>query len=454
MPDQKKSPRSTMQETPDNKVEKQEHASLAQNDDPTLPADNAEESQEIDRQGDSISKEPQENDTKKSAFNTEPTQINTEQSSSVSDTIAVISGKGGSGKTIVATVIAKVLDESGISTTLIDTDIGTGGMSYYLAVNHIEGGINVGIAEMLMESDKFKSNNEKKSKNHFETIENQGLIQKIREFKHSYFVGVGDHRRLMRLKKETLFKDEIANILQYIKNQNNNLLICDCRGGIDEDSLAVCKFADHIILIVETDAASFQTSIHLVDVLSDNDLAYKIKGFVINKVFDNPASIVNNGQGAFRAEYLSAIPFDLDAIRCFLLGDIPLSTSVFTNHIRSGIHKIFRDQIKVAREKVWQFEDYSAAALSDVDARTGGVALSAFLILIFAFIPLSYYAFGENYGPEGEFLKAWPGTSDYVVIASGLVAGFLGCVSVTRRFVGRVANSYVKMLGRFIGKGF
>lgn len=372
-----------------------------------------------------------------------------ETESHLSKTVAVVSGKGGSGKTMVATSIAKVLDSAGVSTTLVDTDVGTGGLSYYLAVKHISGGINVGISEMLM-----RKSGEHQDE-HSKQIETKGLIQKIDGFSDSYFVAVGDHRRLLRERKEDHFRDEIGGALEYLRNRMGNFLICDCRGGIDEDSLAVCEFADFIILVIETDAASFQTTIHLVDVLSDNGLSYKIKGFLINKVFDNPSTIVTNGQGAFRAQYLSAIPYDLDALRGFLVGDTPSLNSVFSDHVRSGIRKLFPEYLGSDRDRVWEFEDYSTVALSDVDARTGGVALSAFLMLIFMYIPISYYIFGHAdwVSPQhGEY--NWPSMLDYLVVASGLFAGFLGCVGVTRRIVGRVVNLYVKALGMLIGKSF
>lgn len=380
------------------------------------------------------------------ALSPEPDEGSRDVTKPSSQTIAIVSGKGGSGKTMVAATIAKALDDAGVSTTIIDTDIGTGGMSYYLAVKHIDGGINVGLAEMLM------NDSDMSEKEYFRVLVQRGMIQKIRGFTNSYFVGVGDHRRLLREHQESSFGPRISEVLGFIKSENNNVFVCDCRGGVDEDSLAVCEFADYIVLIVETDAASFQTTIHLVDVLSDRGLSHKIRGFMINKVFDNPTTIVNNGQGAFRAQYLSAIPFDLAAIRGFLIGEIPHPSSIFGNHVKSGVRKIYIESFRNTKDRVWNFEDYAAVVLSDVDARTGGVALSALLILVFCYIPISYYVSIHSFGLTGNF--SWPGPNDYFVVLGGLLAGFLGCVSVTRRLVGRIANAYIKLLGRIIGKSF
>src|SRR5688572_12115014 len=48
------------------------------------------------------------------------------------ETLAVVSGKGGSGKTLVATAIAHGLALCEKKVLLVDTDTGTGGLSYYL----------------------------------------------------------------------------------------------------------------------------------------------------------------------------------------------------------------------------------------------------------------------------------------------------------------------------------
>src|SRR5258706_15616247 len=52
------------------------------------------------------------------------------------EVIAIASGKGGTGKTLIAACLGYVLTKSGLSTLLIDADPGTDGLSLYLLGPH------------------------------------------------------------------------------------------------------------------------------------------------------------------------------------------------------------------------------------------------------------------------------------------------------------------------------
>jgi hypothetical protein len=71
------------------------------------------------------------------------------RSSFQSRSVAIVSGKGGSGKTMIVATIANILDYHDIPTLLIDTDVGTGGLSYYLSIKYARG-IGLGISELLL----------------------------------------------------------------------------------------------------------------------------------------------------------------------------------------------------------------------------------------------------------------------------------------------------------------
>ena len=50
--------------------------------------------------------------------------------------IAIVSGKGGSGKTFIAAELASLI-AARIPVTLMDADTGTGGLSYYLGLKYV-----------------------------------------------------------------------------------------------------------------------------------------------------------------------------------------------------------------------------------------------------------------------------------------------------------------------------
>src|ERR1700740_505578 len=63
--------------------------------------------------------------------------------------VAVVSGKGGSGKTLVATAIAEGLGICKKSILLVDADVGTAGLSYYLGFSAYSRARS-GLTEMIL----------------------------------------------------------------------------------------------------------------------------------------------------------------------------------------------------------------------------------------------------------------------------------------------------------------
>jgi len=62
--------------------------------------------------------------------------------------LAVVSGKGGSGKTLFVTTLMLELDRNDIKVILVDGDLGTGGASYFLGLDHVRS-IQIGLTEIL-----------------------------------------------------------------------------------------------------------------------------------------------------------------------------------------------------------------------------------------------------------------------------------------------------------------
>src|SRR5439155_7104996 len=124
-----------------------------------------------------------------------------------------------------------------------------------------------------------------------------------------------------------------------------SMTIIDCRGGIDAESLAICSAVDNIVLIVESDTTSFQASRDLVEILGNAGFARKIVGFVINKAFEDPSVVARNGTALFRTQFLSAVPFDFEAMRDFFVGKVPSANSIFGTHVHQAMHRAFPERI-------------------------------------------------------------------------------------------------------------
>jgi flagellar biosynthesis protein FlhG len=346
-------------------------------------------------------------------------------------TIAVVSGKGGSGKTMLVATIATVLNEFGIKSTLVDTDIGTGGLSYYLGLNYANG-VGSGISDMLLRDPALERG-----------TDIDRYIRKLISFEHMSFVSVGDHRKLLRSGKEEQFKKHIRDILKEIKKVTTGYLLLDCRGGVDEDSLAVCGEADAILLVTETDPASFQATHYLADVLSDRDLAHKIKGFVVNRVFDDPQVIVRQGTHSFGGEYLGAIPFDIKAMRDFTVSIVPAKSTLFYRHVQGVVAKLVSNSKIRPAAGLWRFDEFKISNVDDPDSILGGSIVAVGCVgMLIVFVLIRYSSFGEQFGYRYVF--------ELTPILS-VILGLAGSLSPLRRGVGRALRAYMDLVRRIAG---
>lgn len=343
--------------------------------------------------------------------------------------IAVVSGKGGSGKTMIAAMIARVFDIIGESTLIIDTDIATGGMTYYLSLKTVKN-VSIGLSTLI--SNKWLNNRNNDSKLP------KGLIQPLRGFKQSYFIGVGDTRKLYRSDID-LF--EIINKISDYSSLQTDKIIIDCRGGIDEESISVCKSVDDIILVVESDTTSFQSTQHLVEILSDNGLSYKIIGFIINKVFDDPSSIARNGTSVFKSQYLYSIPFDISATKQFLIGEVPKAHSLFGIHVWAALNKAY-EHIPEPPGRPWSFKQFSEASITGNESAIGGTVISSLILICSGLLFFDLCIANKCFFNTSIKLT--------VMLVILTILGFLGSLEPFRRIIGVIVKGYVHIIKRII----
>jgi septum site-determining protein MinD len=406
-----------------------------------------------------------------------------------SRSIALVSGKGGTGKTMVAAVFAQILSSFG-PTLIVDADTGTAGMTYYLGLKLVPN-IRVGLADIVAwnpagpaidEDPKMTPHASGKP----EAIDDRtllGLIQDVRfrpsrpprparpfdSWYNCAFFGIGDHRRLYRAMPDANIDQILPRVVKGLeKLQSFKWIVIDCRGGVDKDSVAVCSAVNDIILIVEPDTTSFQATQHVVDILSSNRLAHKLRGFIINKVFDDPSVIARNGTSVFGSQYLGSVPFDLDATRSFLVGDVPKLLSPFGINIWAALSKIYPKQVRSAPGSPWEFKDFRRVGLTDPNSLLGGLVIagliflaalglaSYFLIQSFT-MPAQVYADQPHWLPpdENRAITDWALAQirpilqkEQIFLLSLIVLGLIGSLEPARRLVGKALSAYVRILKR------
>jgi septum site-determining protein MinD len=346
-----------------------------------------------------------------------------------SRSIAVVSGKGGSGKTMAVAVMARILSAFGEKVIIVDADTGTAGMTYYLGLKMVSN-IRVGLSNVAKGWPKPELDVE----TYLQPIRDRYL--QASQVSNWQFLGIGDHRRLEKEVDEIELPSILGAVIKTLR-QGDSWIIIDCRGGIDRESIAVCEQADDIILISESDTTSFQATKHIVDVFSDNDLAFKIRGFVINKVFDDPTVLINQGTSVYGTQFLSAIPFDLKATRSFLMGEIPTLSAPFGVHVWAALNKAYPGLVEMPY-RVWSPEDYREVGLSNLDSIRGGMFM-AFLIALLGTAFTFYYVI-----PNWAHLRETPNL--IIFLLAFFMLGLIGSVEGTRRIFGRIFSRYLRLL--------
>src|SRR6266576_1279004 len=107
--------------------------------------------------------------------------------------VAVVSGKGGSGKTVVAAEIASLMSRQSLNVILMDADTATGGLSYYLGLKYVRN-ITEGFTSYALAKNSGTPR-----------AEQPNLMELIQVVSDDYsgtrfgFLAIGDHRRLSRV---------------------------------------------------------------------------------------------------------------------------------------------------------------------------------------------------------------------------------------------------------------
>jgi septum site-determining protein MinD len=186
--------------------------------------------------------------------------------------LAIVSGRGGSGKTLVATALAEAMSICDKRLLLVDADFGTGGLSYYLGFN-VYGKVLNGLTELLQRKQQPAASVIVASARE-EFVQYYPFLRKIK------LLPIG-RKRLMKQSEELVSPGSLQSLIDSCA-ADFDYVIFDCRGGVDEDSLSVCAAVNDILVIIETDAAAIRASQDLIETLSEKGLEGKVTGFILN----------------------------------------------------------------------------------------------------------------------------------------------------------------------------
>lgn len=259
------------------------------------------------------------------------------------DVIAVASGKGGTGKSIICASLGYALAHSGRKTLLIDMDLFTSGLTYYALPDHYVK-IQYGLRDIFLENAEISQ------------VEPLQITNDFCSGNLYMLPSVATHRRRSselslahKFNDISHFTTKVKSIIQYLeyKYEFENIII-DTRGGSDLTSIGTILAAEHVVIVTEADKPSWDMGTVLIDSIYDASHEFDIDtilvGFIINKNVLPSEAIELFLKKEWVAQHLATIPLSPDVIRYFQEDKVPIAEVIdnkFSNAIINIIYKLF-----------------------------------------------------------------------------------------------------------------
>jgi cellulose biosynthesis protein BcsQ/archaellum component FlaC len=259
------------------------------------------------------------------------------------EVIALISGKGGVGKTAIAGSMASFIGQLGHKVLLVDADIATHGMSYFF-IDQVQKATKSGALIPLV-----------------------GAIGPLE----SRFVDIADNfdfvpskvefqqgERQLRTTEEIAQNQETASrVLTQVIDEAQSLydfIIVDCQAGAVASTYEIIKRADRLVSVLEADPVGVWASRSLDRAFGDAFPEFTF--YLVNKLFSEEVSQYDSLTNYLRIfAHLPPLPFDFEVRRAFARRVLPTDSqkpSAFT----FGLIRTLRDLLPTLEIPLDNFE--------------------------------------------------------------------------------------------------
>lgn len=257
------------------------------------------------------------------------------------NTFAVVSGKGGTGKSIIVASIANVLSHCGFKTIVVDLDLFTHGLTFYMLADYPK-------KVATTTSDIFKGKYDLQS---FMPIAISSTFVENNLF---LAPSIGRGRKPsseLKLNEQyaqvEAFKEKCTALLDNLRKQEMyDYVIIDTRGGTDSTSVGSALAAGSYIVVTEADKPSWDMGRLLIETIEgvDESLQGHVEpmGFVINKNVLPSEAIETFLKKEWGLPHLATVPLDEVAVRYFQEDKVPVAEDIgcgFSRQILSLIRK-------------------------------------------------------------------------------------------------------------------
>lgn len=259
----------------------------------------------------------------------------------MTERIALISGKGGSGKTAVALALGYLAADLDVRTLLVDADLGTHGMTYFFVDQLLAPIRQLSLAGPEMDG--------------------QDLVH-VNDML-DFLPSVPSIASRTVPEAEDSLRRRVASVIARLEPQYDLVLI-DCQAGVTATTTTVLRLSTLGLVVTEADPISIWAVNDLIDELRDS-IPGAVRGLV-NKA-------MKEEQGYFEAlvditqriRYVGQLPFDLDVRRAFFRRDVPIDVGQPSPFLLSlaGVMGRLSDSLQAASARVerWQAEEQLAA---------------------------------------------------------------------------------------------
>jgi septum site-determining protein MinD len=306
--------------------------------------------------------------------------------------INVVSGKGGTGKTLLCTILAELLGNQNISVLVIDMDIFVRGLTALLYFHKGES-LRLSNDDELTISDIFYNDRFYRK--------DKLAIHKYRSF--DIVPAVSRIDQIFDLEKEMIFdfghNDEIFNkIKELIPKDKYDYVFLDCRAGYDSLVSTIHENSDLTICVQEEDDISEVTANNLIRQL-ERDSSRKTIFKLINKTRN--AKTIEELEKKQRKGIASIgyIPFDMDVLNSFGERSFweDISRSLYKAAVAESWNKL---ALKAELKHNLYFKRYSPLGSDNVEKLLGVLGQSdrllAFMGLMLGIMGIIYSFLGHH----------------------------------------------------------
>jgi len=305
--------------------------------------------------------------------------------------INVVSGKGGTGKTLLCTILAELMGNQNLSVLVVDMDIFVRGLTALLYFHRGE-------------SIRLTNDNESTVSDIFYRLKPSDLqlaIHKYRSF--DIAPAVSRINQLFEFEKEMIFDFEhnqrsFDRILKSIPREKYDYIFFDCRAGYDSLVSTIHENSDMTICVQEEDDISEVTANNLIQQL-ERDSSRKTIYKIINKArnirsYDDLEKKQRQGLTT-----LGYIPFDMDVMNSF--GEKSFWDDISRSLYKSAVAQCWnRLSAKAELNDTLNFKRYSPLMSEKIERSFGFLGSADRLLgamgLLVAILGFVYSIFGED----------------------------------------------------------